>query len=140
MIVQIRRYHSQDAATLYAVYVEAVQIGAAAHYTHAQRLAWAPDRPMHRDWPDKLAALDTWVAEADGEIAGFMAVTKTGHIDLAFVRPRWMGRHVAQAVYERVVERARHADLPRLTTPETVDRNGETLTRFAMSLSLEDLK
>ena len=156
MNVRVRPYLRQDAAALYAVYVEAVQIGAADHYTLAQRLAWAPDQSMADDWPDKLAAMDTWVAQADGDIAGFMAVRPDGYIDLAFVRPRWMGRAVAQAVYERVVERAQRAGLPRLTThashlarsffarngwlvdhTEIIDRNGETLTRFAMSLILE---
>jgi len=159
MSVQIRPFHSRDATALYAVYVEAVHIGAADHYTHAQRLAWAPGQPMPDSWPDKLAALDTWVAEVDGNIAGFMAVTKGGYIDLAFVRPRWMGRAVAQAVYERILERARRTGLPRLTAhashlarrffarngwqvdaTEIIDRNGESLTRFAMSLTLEGPK
>jgi putative acetyltransferase len=157
--VQIRPYHSPEAAALYAVFVEAVQIGAADHYTLAQRLAWAPDQPMPDGWPDRLATPETWVADVDGAIAGFMAVSTAGYIDLAFVRPRWMGRAVAQAVYERIVERAQRADLPCLTThashparhffarngwqvdaAEIVDRNGESLTRFAMSLILEDPK
>jgi len=114
--VHVRPYHSLDADTLYAVYVEAVQIGAADHYTLAQRMAWAPDQPMPDDWPDQLAAMDTWVAEVDGDIAGFMAVRPDGYIDLAFVRPRWMGRNVAQALYERILERALSKGLNRLST------------------------
>lgn len=88
-----------------------------------------------------------------------MSATHMGHIDLAFVRPIWMGRSVAQALYERILERAHVANLPRLTTyashaarpffarnnwqvdiPEQIDRNGEMLKRFAMSLNLRDIK
>jgi len=157
--IDIRAYHPDDAATLFAIFVEAVRIGAATHYTPAQCLAWAPDTDMPSNWPDRLASLETWVAKADSEIgceiAGFMAATPQGYVDLAFVRPRWMGRSVAQALYECVLERARRDKLTHLTThasllarpffarqgwqvdaTEMIDRNGEVLRRFAMSVNL----
>jgi len=153
--VDIRAYHPDDAATLFAIFVEAVRIGAADHYTPAQRLAWAPDTDMAEDWPSKLASLDTHVAEEGGEIAGFMAATPQGYIDLAFVRPRWMGRSVAQALYDCILERAFGNKLTHLTThasllarpffarqgwqvdtTEKIDRNSEVLMRFAMSVKL----
>jgi putative acetyltransferase len=157
--VAIRAYGPNDATTLYAIFVEAIRVGAASHYTKAQRLAWAPESDMHAGWPDQLAAPETWVAEADGDIAGFMGATPAGYINLAFVRPCWMGRGVAQALYERILERAQARGLTRLTThaslmaqpffarhgwqvdtAETVDRNGEVLKRFAMSLELGNTK
>ena len=156
MNVDIRAYSpgaDSEAATLFAIFVEAVRDGAADHYTLAQRQAWAPDANTPALWPDKLAELHTLVAEVDGEIAGFIAATPQGYIDLAFVRPRWMGRGVAQALYDCVVERAHRFGLTRMTThashlarpffarqgwqvdaTEMIDRNGETLTRFAMSV------
>jgi len=156
--VRVRSYHPDklgEAATLFAIFVEAVRIGAKDHYSEAQRLAWAPRIDMPEGWPDQLARLETYVAETDGEIAGFMAWEPTGYIDLAFVRPRWMGRHVAQALYVRILERARSKDLTHLTAhashlaraffarngwrvdyPEQINRDGEVLSRFAMSLEL----
>jgi putative acetyltransferase len=156
--VEIRAYYpgtDREAATLFAIFFEAVRDGAGDHYTLAQRQAWAPDTEMPTQWPDKLAKLHTVVAEVDDEIAGFMAATPQGYVDLAFVRPRWMGRGVAQAVYDGIVEWARRSDLTCLTTHaghlarpfsarqgwqvdtiETIDRNGEALTRFAMSVEL----
>lgn len=155
MSVTTRVYTPNDAETLFTIFVEAIHEGAAAHYTHAQRMAWAPNSEMSATWPARLAALEVIVAESDDEIAGFMAVTSEGYIDSTYVRPRWMGRSVAQALYDVVLERA-HADtLPRMTTHasllarpffakqgwqvdemEIVDRNGEQLKRFAMSLTL----
>jgi putative acetyltransferase len=153
--VEVRAYRPDDATRLYAIFIESIRVGAANHYTHAQRLAWAPEPDMRAGWPDQLAALETWVAQVDDDIAGFMGATPQGYIDLAFVRPRWMGRGVAQALYDCIFERARGRGLTRLTThasllaqpffarqgwqvdtPETVDRNGEALKRFAMSLTL----
>ncbi|PCH67876.1 MAG: GNAT family N-acetyltransferase [Rhodobacteraceae bacterium] len=155
MNVEVRAYDPKDAAALYAIFIDAIRVGAANHYTRAQRLAWAPEPDMRASWPDQLAALEIWVAQGDGDIAGFMGATPQGYIDLAFVRPRWMGRGVAQAMYERLFEWAVARGLTRLTThasllaqpffarqgwqvdhSETVDRNGEALKRFAMSLTL----
>lgn len=155
MNVAIRAYHRDDAEVLGSIFYEAVHHGTAKHYTPAQQQAWAPHADMPTTWPDRLAALKVWIAEADGEIAGFMAATPQGYIDFAFVRPRWMGRSVAQALYDVILERARVAKLTRMTTHaslmarpffarqrwqvdemEIVDLNGEQLRRFAMSLTL----
>lgn len=155
MKVTIRAYRHQDAEPLAAVFYEAIHSGTAEHYTPAQRQAWAPNAESSAAWSDRLGALDVVVAEANDEIAGFMAATPQGYIDFAFVRPRWMGRSVAQALYDVILERARVANLTRMTTHaslmarpffarqgwqvdemEIVDRNEEQLKRFAMSLPL----
>ncbi len=157
MNVRVRASTPGDAATLYDIFIEAIRVGAASHYTHAQRHAWAPEPQMRPGWPDQLATLETWVALVDGDIAGFMGATPQGDIDLAFVRPRWMGRGVAQALYERILERAQARGLIRLTTRashlarpffarqgwqvetfENIERGGEVLERFAMSLELRE--
>ncbi|NIZ59504.1 GNAT family N-acetyltransferase [Sedimentitalea sp. CY04] len=156
MSVTIRAYHPDDARTLYSIFSEAIHKGTVAHYSAAQRQAWAPSADMPDWWPDSLAKLETWVAEAGGEIAGFMCATPQGYVDFTYVRPRWMGRSVAQALYDITLERARGRNLTRLTTHaslmarpffarqgwqvdemEIVDRNGEQLKRFAMSLTLD---
>ncbi|MVO15810.1 GNAT family N-acetyltransferase [Parasedimentitalea huanghaiensis] len=155
MSVSTRTYHRGDAETLFEIFVEAIHDGASAHYTDAQLHAWAPSQDMPDSWPYTMAKLETWVAEAKGEIAGFMCATPQGYIDLAYVRPCWMGRSVAQTLYDVILKRARNTDLTRMTTHaslmarpffarqgwqvdemEIVDRNGEQLKRFAMSLTL----
>jgi len=155
MNVTIRAYHPDDAEALADVFYEAIHQGTGKHYTPAQQQAWAPNPGMPTTWPNRLATLDVWVAQIDGEVAGFMAATPQGYIDFAYVRPRWMGRAVAQALYDVILERARVSNLKRMTTHasllarpffakqgwqvdemEIVDRNGEQLKRFAMSLTL----
>ena len=156
MSVSIRAYRPDDAETLYSIFFEAIHDGTNGHYSKAQQHAWAPWADMPAWWPARLAELEIWVAQADGEIAGFMCATPQGYVDFTYVRPRWMGRSVAQALYDITLERARSRNLTRLTTHaslmarpffarqgwqvdemEIVDRSGEQLKRFAMSLTLE---
>jgi predicted GNAT family acetyltransferase len=58
----------------------------------------------------------TWVASADGEVAGFIACEPDGHVDLAFVHPSHQGRGVARALHAEVEAEARRRRLARLFT------------------------
>ncbi|MDQ2095419.1 GNAT family N-acetyltransferase [Rhodalgimonas zhirmunskyi] len=154
-MIRIRSYTPDDAAPLHALFHVAIHKGAAGHYTPAQRAAWSPSSQMPASWPTKLAALETRVALRDREIAGFMAMTPEGYLDLAFTHPDHTRHGVATALHSALLELARTRGLTRLTThaslaaraffdrhgwqvthAEKVARGGETLDRFAMSLSL----
>lgn len=154
--LSVRRATPQDHVALYGVYYRSVVEGAAAFYNDAQRAAWVGSPYPKSDEPDPDDTLLRWVAEVDGQIVGFMAITPDGYLDLAFVLPEWMGRGVAQAVYDQLLEWARRNRVTRLTAhsshfarrflekqgwqveyPELVARNGQELERFFMSLELE---
>ena len=153
-MLTLRPYRAEDRAACAAVFFRAVREGAARAYDAAQREAWAPDGP--EEGPDRL--LDQWclVAERDGRVAGFMAITPEGYLDMAFVLPEEMRRGTAGRLYDALLAQARAAGLSRLTVhashlarpflerrgwlvdaPERVTRNGQHLDRFAMSLKLE---
>ena len=153
MIPPVRPFRKADAEGIHAVFRAAVREGSAGRYSEAQRMAWASADSMPESWPGWLDGMDTLVAE-DGEgIAGFMAATAEGYLDMAFVHPRWMGRGLAQALYDPLLAKARARGICRMTAhashlarpflarngwrvdyPETVTRNGVALDRFAMSL------
>ncbi len=154
--LSVRRATAQDHVALYGVYYKSVRHGAAAFYTTEQRAAWAPSEQPSSPTTDPDDTLLRWVAEVNGKIIGFMAVTPDGYIDLAFVLPEWMGQGVAQALYDQLLEWARRNGLTRLTAhashfarrffdkqgwqvdhPEIIARNGQELERFIMSLELE---
>lgn len=150
--MKIRPYRAQDRAACYGVFYHAVRTGTAAHYTAAQRAAWAPGiQPP--DTPDKLLAQWCVVAEEATGLTGFMSMTPAGYLDMAFVLPRVMGSGVAGALYDALMLQAAH--LPRLTTHashlarpffarrgwqvEAVEQHpahGQTYERFAMALTL----
>lgn len=156
MSVTIRPFRPGDAPELFSIFHAAVRTGAAARYTEAQRRAWLPVDEMPDDWEARVTDEDTWVAESAGSAIGFMGATRDGYLDLAFVRPEWMGKGVSQPLHDRIVGGARDRKVGRMTThashfarsffarngwqvdhPETVERGGERLERFAMSLMLE---
>ena len=154
--INVRRARKDERKQVHTVFYRSIREGAQAFYNEAQRTAWAPKT-------DPVSAVfnpeDTrtfWLAEIDGEIIGFMAITPDGYLDLAFVLPEWMGRGVAQAVYDQLLEWALGANLNRLTThashfarrffekqgwqvdaPEIHAHNGQKFERFQMSLELE---
>ena len=150
----IRKATADDNDAMFKVFYRAVREGAAKYYTEKQRAAWAPS--SEPDHTPKHHNLLRWVAEMDGNIIGFIAVTRQGYIDLAYVLPEWMGHGVAQALYDQLFEWAHAARLSELTShashfakrfflkngwlvvyPETVARGDQKLQRFFMRLKLE---
>ncbi|MBI1493321.1 GNAT family N-acetyltransferase [Halocynthiibacter styelae] len=154
----LRPYRSSDRRAGFDVYYDAVRNGAARAYTSEQRAAWAPADAFRPETPDQMLDMVAFVAEhpdCAGRIEGFMAMERNGHLDRAFVRPGWMGRGLAQNLYDLLLEWARGAGLTQLTTeashlarpffakngwqvvaPEIITRDGVEIERFRMSLAL----
>ena len=154
--INVRRARKDERMEIHRVFYRSIREGTGAYYTPVQRAAWAPDiAPVSTEF-DPKDIRKFWIAEVDSQIVGFMAVTPDGDVDLAFVLPEWMGRGVAQAVYEQLLEWAKRTGLKRLTThashfarrffekqgwqldtPEIHAHNGQQFERFCMSLDLE---
>jgi putative acetyltransferase len=134
------------------VFFRAVREGAAAHYSQAERQAWAPGEEMPGNWPDWLARETTFVAEADGRIIGFMVLEGDGLLDMAFVEPEAMGQGVADLLLSEVLAEAGGRGMVRLRTEAShlarrfflrhgwreearlvVEKRGERLVNFRMS-------
>ncbi|MWD29519.1 GNAT family N-acetyltransferase [Aquicoccus sp. SCR17] len=159
MSVLIRHMRAGEEAALHRIFVEAVRDGAKGHYDSRQRKAWAPDGPPPPSWHERLREQEVWVAVGRGQPVGFLSVTPEGHLDLAFVRPSWMGGRAMPALYDAMLHWAREQGLARLTTdashlfraflrrrgwtgetPEDIDRGGVVLRRWPMTLDLKDEK
>ncbi len=152
MIRPIRPIRPEDVAGTYAIFRDAVRIGAAPFYTEAERRAWAPSDTMPDSWRDRVLGATTWVAEDGDGLAGFLSYGD-GYLDFFYVRPQARRGPTAPALYDRMLAEARAEGRARLTThashlarrflerrgwqvvaPEEVERNGVRLTRFAMAL------
>ena len=112
----IRPFDDKDAAAAASLFYEAVHQGAADYYDEQQRTAWAQKVPETESWRLRLRSQQTFIAEANSQLIGYMTLDKSGHIDLAFVSPNWIGKGVAKALYEHVEKRAIQLGLKRLTT------------------------
>ena len=155
MTITCRPLRAGEAALCYAIYYDAVRIGAAGDYSEAQRIAWAPDDAMPEGWPDRLSSAETWVAEDGETVLGFLTFDPNGYLDLFFVRPEAKGGGASTALYDKMLTEASARGLPRLTVhashlarrflerrgwtviaPETVERDGVLLHRFEMAFDL----
>ncbi len=154
---RIRRGRPGDGAAAFAVFHQAVHVGAASFYSEEERDAWAPRDDMPHGWEDMLLSGTCLVAEdGRGRITGFMTLADDGHLDLAYVLPEVMGKGVANALYAGLERRARQAGLVILTTGashlarrfltgrgwrviarQSVIRNGVALTNFRMEKALK---
>jgi putative acetyltransferase len=155
MSITIRPLSVADSHSIAQIFFDAIQLGTRHFYDAGQRNAWAGDAPDPDRWRQKLSGLTGFVAEVDGEAAGFMTIDKTGLIDFAFVAPSAARKGVGRALYEAVEGKARSLDATLLTThaskaakpffmrhgwsvdaEQTVVRHGVALTNFRMSKPL----
>ncbi|MGI1661131.1 GNAT family N-acetyltransferase [Palleronia sp. KMU-117] len=150
----IRALRPDEVALTYAIYRDAVRIGATPFYTEVQRRAWVPSDGMEDWWPDRVLGGTTWVDAGATGLDGFLTYID-GHLDLFFVRPAARRGPTAPALYDRMLAHARAEGRRRLTTHashlarrflerrgwqvvarEETERGGVLLERFAMEVTL----
>lgn len=113
----IRPYRVTDPEALARLFHDAVQNGAAEHYSQRERDAWSPAPPEGSAWAARLSKAQTMVAEDQRVPVGFMTLnTETGFLDYAYVRPDRMGQGVAATLYAVLEGRARVMGLDRIET------------------------
>lgn len=147
----IRELGVADAPHAARIYFCAIYEGTRAHYSFAQRRAWAGDRVDPEAWRERLAGQFGFVAERDGEPVGFMTIDAGGYIDLAFVLPTAAGTGVGRQLYQAIEQKAAALGADVLTTQaskaarpffeargwsvvaeQTVERSGVCLTNYRM--------
>lgn len=119
-MITVRRYKPSDRTATAGVFFRAVREGTGDAYTEEQRVDWAKDPLPDLTTPDPREGQDCWVSEEAGRVTGFMALDKTGYLDMAFVLPEVMGKGHAQALYDVLLAHAKATHLPRLTVRASV--------------------
>ena len=90
-LVHIRRYREREETALFDIYYSAIHLVASRDYTPEQVEAWAPRSLDPELWRRKIRDINPFVAEADGQLAGYADLQANGYIDHFFVsgaRPR----------------------------------------------------
>lgn len=100
-------------AELFTASIHALTVGA---YDAKQRAAWAPRPPDLAEWHSRLAGLQVLVAEAEGALAGFIAFTDDGRIDLLYTAPAAARRGVASELYREAEQHLLAAGVTALRT------------------------
>ncbi|MSP48276.1 MAG: GNAT family N-acetyltransferase [Alphaproteobacteria bacterium] len=116
----IRLYVPADLDGLIRLFRDSVRRIAIRDYTEDQVKAWAPDAVDRQSWATRRASRPTWVAEVDGEIAGFTDLEPDGHVDMMYVHSDHQGRGVAGALLRQVEAEAARLGLDRLYTEASI--------------------
>lgn len=114
-MISVRRYRPEDRTATARVFYLAVHEGTGETYTEEQRHGWARSLLPDLSTPDPREGQDCWVSEEGSRITGFMALDRTGYLDMAFVLPEVMGKGHAQALYDVLLAHAHQTGLSRLT-------------------------
>ncbi len=97
----IRFYRESDVEAVASLFTDSVHHLANGYYDAEQCAAWAPRPPNLKGWGERLARLQTLVAEVDLRLAGFISYEQNGHIDLLYTSPAHSRRGIASVLYRK---------------------------------------
>jgi putative acetyltransferase len=123
LIVRPYRDDASDRDATIRIFLSAIRETASRHYTPAEVAAWAQvDDPAR--WHAVRLSRPTWVAESNGEAAGFTDLLPDGLVDMMFVAPWAGGQGVASALLDKAEATARAEGLYRLWTEASLTAEG----------------
>lgn len=153
----LRPFKPTDIDALIELFRLSVRRGTAEHYSHAQRIAWAPDVIDREHWLNKQQNKQTWVASLNHTMAGFADLEPDGHIDMLFVHPDFYRRGIATLLLEKLEQEAKRQSISRLfveasltaypvfenagfsvNARQTVHHNGQDFINFRMEKILQN--
>lgn len=153
--MKIRKYTDADLASVAHLFTASIHALTVEHYDATQRAAWAPRVSDLGQWRLRLQTLTTLVAETDGVLAGFIAYSADGHVDLLYTLPRFARQGVASMLYREAESALRQVganvaftEASLVARPfferhgfvvaeeRSVTRRGQVFRRFGMSKTL----
>lgn len=151
----VRPYRTGDAKSLVRIFFASVHEIGRVKYDEAQVRAWAPSTPSPIEWETRMRLNETFVAERNGDLVGFIELERNGHLTMLYRSPGISGNGVTEALYCVVEARACELGIPHIRTEasllaesffakhgysldsrENVERNGVSLPRARMSKTL----
>lgn len=155
--MKIRNYRAQDSDEITDLFHGAVHSLIDENYTAEELEAWAPTPPDYSHWRERLAVKKPYVAERDGMILGFIELEADGHIDCFYTHKDFQRQGVGRRLYNHLASEADargvqdfHVEASEIARPfferegfvlekvNRVERRGQVLTNFTMSLRRED--
>lgn len=115
-VTVIRDYVPEHAEVTLRIFERAISITALSRYSRAEVKAWLGEPRDLRMWGADREAVNTFVAERDGQVAGFADVSRDGYVDRLFVDPAHGRMGVGSALLRRVEEHAFQRRMRTLTT------------------------
>lgn len=118
--MKIRLFEKQDAEQVARLFHETVREINIRDYSTEQVVAWAPDNIHFRDWEKICSNRFTYVADDQGEIAGFGELEHNGHIDCFYCHKNYQRCGVGSKIYQAIEAKALDLDLSHLITEASI--------------------
>lgn len=101
---------------LLQVFQSAIHETAARDYTAEQTAAWAPADINPGQWARQISVLKPFIAEMNGEIAGYADLQANGLIDHFYVAAHYARQGVATRLMQHIEAEARRLAISELTS------------------------
>lgn len=112
--MEIIEYLSSKATEITDLFYESVHAIDSSIYSDEQKRAWAR-KPIDYDiWKKRLEHKKPYLCMIKNEIAGFIELESDGHIDCAYVSPRFQRQGVATKLLDHVIIVAKNLGLKQL--------------------------
>lgn len=99
--ISIRRYKPNDGEKILSVFLSSVREVASRDYTKSQINAWSSIDDKDK-WISNIQHLEPFVAEIDGDIAGYSDLQPNGYIDHFFVSSTYIKMGVGSALMHTI--------------------------------------
>ncbi|AMG29119.1 GNAT family N-acetyltransferase [Grimontia hollisae] len=150
-MITIRRYREGEEPLLWTLFFNTVRNINIRDYSSAQVSAWAPHDFDPAIWKQNIQAINPFVAEWEGKIAGYADVQADGLIDHFFCDRAFQGIGIGRALMEALFDEGRRLGVTRyyahvsitarpffehmgftVVKEQQVDVRGTVLTNFMM--------
>jgi len=112
--MKIIEYSADQAKEIADVFHASVHAIDPVIYSEEQKSAWAPTPIDYAAWEKRLEQTKPYVLLVNNEIAGFIELESDGHIDCAYVLPRFQCKGVASKLLTHIMEFAKKSGLDSL--------------------------
>ena len=156
--LQIRAFQEADLEEVVALFYGTVHTVNAADYSGEQLAAWAPKDEQAKKaaaWRESLKQNLSYIAEIDGEVAGFCDMTPAGYLNRLYVHKDYQRQGIATHLVGQLEQEAKRLQLTsiytdasltakpfferigyRLVREQTVERRGVVLPNCRMQKKL----
>ena len=110
----IRIFQHGDHRAVAEIFTSAVHEIASQVYTPEQCLAWSAREVNYEHWRRRCELKRPFLGIVDGEVAGFLELDPDGHIDCAYVNPRFQRRGVVTELVQHAVTTCFDLGIPRV--------------------------
>jgi ribosomal protein S18 acetylase RimI-like enzyme len=100
----IRIFRHGDHVAIAEIFSRSVHEIACDVYTPEQCAAWSDKEPNPDHWQRRCEIKRPFVAVTDGEISGFLELDPDGHIDCAYIHPKFQRQGIMTQLVQHAIE------------------------------------